>query len=88
MQYLLKQMYFPTDLLFQRERPYLSQITQIYADKRPTARTILSPADNTDECSRLHYIAEKDSLWLVWFCGLSAIICEICERYLGFFFVD
>ena len=37
----------------------LPQITQIFADKRPTARTTLSPADNEEECSGLHYFADK-----------------------------
>ena len=38
-----------------------------------------SPADSADhaeECSKLHYFAEKDSLFevkaVLWFCGLSA----------------
>ena len=40
---------------------------------------VYSPADSADdaeECSRLHYIAEKDRLFevkaVLWFCGLSA----------------
>ena len=40
---------------------------------------VYSPADNADdaeECSKLHYIAEKDRLFevktVLWFCGLSA----------------
>ena len=46
-----------------------------------------------EECSRLHYCADKDRLELVWlgvllFCCSSAIICEICERYCGFFCAD
>jgi len=54
---------------------------------------VYSPADGADhaeECSRLHYFADKDRLELVWFgvllfCCSSAIICEICGRLLGFF---
>ena len=43
-------------------------------------------ADYADECSKLHYFAEKDRLVrLRLFCGLSAIICVICERHWGFF---
>ena len=48
---------------------------------------VYSPADGADyadECSRLHYIAEKDRLFKVktvlGFWGLSAIISGICER--------
>ena len=45
-------------------------------------------ADDADECSKLHYHAEKDSLFevkaVLGFRGLSAIICEICGRLLGF----
>ena len=55
-----------------------------------------SPADGADhaeECSKLHYFAEKDRLELVWlglllFCCSSAIICEICERYCGFIYAN
>ena len=53
-----------------------------------------SPADGADhadkECSKLHYIAEKDSLLVsvvvivVW--GLSALISVISVRHWGFFF--
>ena len=53
---------------------------------------VYSPADSADhaeECSRLHYIAEKDSsVRLRLFCCSSAIICVICERHWGFFCVD
>ena len=46
-------------------------------------------ADDAEECSKLHYIAEKDSLVrLRLFCGSSAIICVICERHWGFFCAD
>ena len=50
---------------------------------------VYSPADSADyaeECSKLHYIAEKDSFvasggWgVMCFWVLSAIICVICER--------
>ena len=51
-----------------------------------------SPADNADnaeECSKLHYHAEKDSLFevnaVLWF---VCVICEISGRYLGFLCVD
>ena len=49
-----------------------------------------SPADSADdaeECSKLHYFAEKDMFGVfhaviaVWV--LSAIICEICGRHCG-----
>ena len=35
----------------------LSQITQIYADKRPTARTTLSPADYADHAEGMQQAA-------------------------------
>ena len=57
-----------------------------------------SPADHADyaeECSRLHYFAEKDRLFevvaviaVLLFWVLSAIVCVICERLLGFVCVD
>ena len=64
----------------------------IYANRLSTL-ACYSPADgaeDADECSKLHYHAEKDRLELVWlgvllFCCSSAIICEICGRLLGFF---
>ena len=38
--------------------------------------SLADSADDADECSRLHYIAEKDRLFevkaVLWFCGLSA----------------
>ncbi len=63
----------------------------IYVDWLSTL-ACYSPADSADyaeECSRLHYIAEKDSScsWCS-FVVSSAIICVICERYLGFLFVN
>ena len=41
-------------------------------------------ADHAEECSKLHYFAEKDRLGLVWFWVSSAIVCEICGRHWGF----
>ena len=33
--------------------------------------------------AKLHYFAEKDCLELMWFGGSSAIISEICGRFIG-----
>ena len=50
-------------------------------------------ADHAEECSKLHYHAEKDRLELVWFgvllfCCSSAIICGISGRYWGFIYAN
>ena len=50
----------------------------------------LSPADSADhaeECSKAALFRRERQLGevnvVLWFCGLSAWICEICERYIG-----
>ena len=40
-------------------------------------------ADHAEEYSKLYYFAEKDCLELMWFGGSSAIISEICGRFIG-----
>ena len=49
--------------------------------RRETANSIdyLFPADDTDECSRLHYIAEKDRLELVWLIAVIVVLRFVCD---------